>query len=402
MLKQLIYKIAAHRHPWREMKFDELAELYTSMTLRSLGFGIIGIFVPIYLYQSGVSLQDIFLFYGLFFLLRIPVAYGTAFLVGRIGPKHTIAVSTIIFIFFLSLLLSYSQFQWPLLMLSFWFTLANGLFFIAYNTDFSKINHKKHGGKELGWLYIFERAGFALGPVVGGLIASYIAPELTILVAILVLLLSLLPLFMTKEPVKTHQHVEFSSFGLKKHTANYVALAAFNIENFASTALWPLFIGVYIFTDDTYAKLGGLIGASMVVSMFSARMFGKFIDARKGRYLLNHGVVINAITHGLRSIITSAPGAIGISIVNEPTTLSYRMPLLKGYYDAADSHEKDRIVYITWMEIISAAAKSFFCFSLYALAFFYEAVTMLQYSFIFVGAISLLILVQRFPALKKV
>ncbi len=45
------------------MKFDELAELYTSMSLRSLGFSLIGIFVPVYLFQYGVSVKDIFLFF---------------------------------------------------------------------------------------------------------------------------------------------------------------------------------------------------------------------------------------------------------------------------------------------------------------------------------------------------
>ena len=65
MIQKLIHRIAAPGHPWRTMKFDELAEIYTSMTIRSLGFGIIGIFVPIFFYKNGVSLQSIFYFYAL-------------------------------------------------------------------------------------------------------------------------------------------------------------------------------------------------------------------------------------------------------------------------------------------------------------------------------------------------
>ena len=402
MLKKFIHTFIKPRHPWRDMKFDELAELYTSMTLRSLGFGIIGIFVPVFLYKSGVGLQSIFGFYALFFILRIPVAYVASFVVGRIGPKHTIAVSTILFVVFLLHLLTFNSIQWPLPILAFWFTLSNGLFFLAYNTDFSKIKDSKNGGKELGWLYIFEKAGFALGPLVGGLIASLIAPELTIVVAIIVMMSSLIPLFLTKEPVKTHQKISFRGFSPMKYKADFISLSAFNIENVATAVMWPLLAGVFIFTEGTYAKLGALVGVSMVVSMFSARMFGKFIDNKKGKYLLRYGVILNAITHAIRPFITTGGGVVAVSVINEPTTLSYRMPLVKGLYDAADTHSGYRIVYLTWMEMVTAFAKSFYCFVLFFACYYFDSITVLRLSFIPVAIISLGILLEKFPALKKV
>lgn len=402
MLKKIIHSITRPRHPWRTMKFDELAEIYTSMTLRSLGFGIIGIFVPIFLYKSGVDLQSIFLFYGMFFILRVPVAFSAAYVVGRIGPKHTIAISTIMFIFFLFHLLSFETVGWPLPVLAFWYTVANGLFFLAYNTDFSKIKDSKNGGKELGWLYIFERAGFALGPVVGGLLASFVSPNLTIVVAILVMLASLIPLFMSSEPVRVHQKISFRGFSPYKYKADFISLSSFNIENVATGVMWPLLAGIFIFTEDTYAKLGALIGVAMIVSMFSARMFGKFIDGHKGIYLLKYGVYMNAITHVIRTFITTGSGVAAVSIINEPTTLSYRMPLVKGLYDAADTHEGYRIVYLTWMEAVTAVAKSVFCFSLFVACFYADPITVLRVSFIPVAIISLGILFQKFPALKRV
>jgi hypothetical protein len=306
------------------------------------------------------------------------------------------------FVFFLFHLLTYTKVVWPLPILAFWYTVANGLFFLAYNTDFSKIKDSKNGGKELGWLYIFERSGFALGPVVGGLIASLISPEATILVAIIVMISSLVPLFLTKEPVKTHQKIKFKGFSPMKYKADFISLSAFNIENVATAVMWPLLAGVFIFTEDTYAKLGALIGVSMVVSIFSARMFGKFIDNRKGGYLLKYGVLLNAVTHAIRPFITTGAGVAAVSIINEPTTLSYRMPLVKGFYDAADTHEGYRIVYLTWMEMVTAFAKSFYCFVLFFACFYFDSLIVLRISFIPVAIISLGILLQKFPALKKV
>ncbi len=402
MINKLIHNIARPHHPWRTMKFDELAEIYTSMTLRSLGFGIIGIFVPVFLYKNGVDLQDIFYFYALFFLLRVPVSYATAFIVGRIGPKHTIAISTVIFVVFLSLLLTFEIYDWPLGLMALFFTIANGMFFVAYNTDFSKVNHKKHGGKELGWLYIFERAGYALGPFVGGLIASFIAPELTIVVAVLVMIGSLIPLFMTNEPVKLHQKIDFKGFKPLRYRSNFISLAAFNIENVASTIMWPLLVAVFIFVDDTYAKLGAVIGLGMVISIFSARMFGKFIDNKKGLFLLQYGVIMDSVLHTIRPFITTGAGAIAVSVSNEPITLSYKMPLVKGWYDQADSIEGYRIVYLTWSEMITGFSKGAYCLALFIACYFWDPLTVLRNNFFIVALIALLMFLQKFPALKKV
>ena len=383
------------------MQFDELAEIYTSMSLRSLGFSIVGIFIPIYLYERGVELQSIFWLFSWIFLLRIPVAFVAAYVVGRAGPKHSIALSTLLFILFLVMLLSFTTFNWPLVSLAALFTISNGLFFIAYNTDFSKIKHSKHGGKELGWLYIFERIGGALGPFIGGLLASLARPEVTIVAAIAVLLGSLVPLFLTNEPVRLHQHITFRGFPWRRHVWDAVSLGAFNMDNISSLIWWPLFVAVTVFITGTYAKLGAVVALAMGISIFSAYMFGKFIDGKRGRALLFYGVITNASLHILRPFISTPAGVVAVSTANEPVTLSYRLPLFKAFYDAGDSEEGYRIVYMALTEMIGAFCKAVLCFSLYFAAYWAEAVTVLQWHFVVVGCISLGILLQRFPALKK-
>lgn len=401
MLKKIIHAIARKRHPWRDMKFDELAEIYTSMSLRSLGFSLIGIFVPIYLYKNGVDIQSIFFFFTMFFLLRVPVSLAAGYVVGRVGPKHGIALSTVLFVVYLIMLLSYSAVGWPLIILAFAFTIANGLFFISYHTDFSKVKDSKHGGKELGWLYIFERAGSALGPLLGGLVATFISAELTILMAILIFAASLIPLFLTNEPVKTHQRVTFKGFKWRGRVSDSISLGAFGVENVASNVMWPLLVGVAIFVDDTYAKVGAIVAIGMAVSMFSARMFGTFIDEKRGNKLLQYGVFMNALVHVFRSFIYTPAGAVSVSTLNEPMTLSYRMPLVKGAYDMADTLHGYRIAYFVWIEMTTAIPKAIYCLLLFTMCSYFDELSVLRFSFIGVGIYSLCMLVQNFPALKK-
>lgn len=401
MLNKIVHRVARRHHPWRAMQFDELAEVYTSMTLRSFGFGVIGIFVPIYFYKNGISLADIFLFYAAFFFLRVPMSFITARIIGRIGPKHTIAISTVFVVAFFGMLLTYDAVVWPLWSLAFVYSVANTLFFIGYNVDFSKIKHANHGGKELGWLYIFERSGAALGPLVGGLLASYTKPEIAIAFAMTVLVGSLIPLFMTNEPVKIHQNISFKNFKLRPHVRDFVAVSVFNIQNVANLLVWPLLLAVSVFSEDTYAKLGGLVAISLLVSIFSARMFGRFIDTSRGLALLRYGTVMNVILSVVRSFVTTPAGALAVSTLGEPVILSYRMPLVKGLYDKAGAVEKHRIVYTVWYEVFAAIAKAFLCLLVAVFCIYFDPVTVLRNSFIVLGLMSPLMLLQRFPALKS-
>jgi MFS family permease len=275
MKQKIINAFIRSRHPWRDVKLDELTEIYTSMTLRTLGFSLIGIFVPVFFYKSGVSLEAIFAFYAVFFLFRIPVDYSAAFLVGRIGPKHALGISTVIYILFLGLLLTFNTVQWPMWFLALAFAISNGIFFISYHTDFSKIKSAKHGGKELSYLYIFERFGGVLGPLIGGLLATFVSPEATIIVAILVLLGSQIPLLLSREPVKTHQHIVFEKFPWHRFKYDYISLSAAGIDRVASLIAWPLLISVTVFVDDSYAKIGVLVAISTIISITLARYFGR-------------------------------------------------------------------------------------------------------------------------------
>lgn len=371
------------------------------MTLRSFGFGLIGIFVPVFLYTSGVSFKGILLFMTVFFMLRIPMSVYAGYVVGRIGPKHTIAFSTVVMMVFLGMLLLYERIGWPLVILAAVFSVSNSAFFIAYHTDFSKIKDSKNGGKELGWLYIFERLGGTLGPVVGGLLGSIFLPQATLAFAIFVLMTSLVPLFLTSEPLKVHQRVTYKGFDPRVHTRNFISLASFGVQNVATAWLWPLLIAVFIFTDGTYAKVGAVIGLTTAISLVSARMYGAFIDSQKGLHLLRYGVFMSFILNFAKAASTGAGGAVAASAFGEPIALAYRMPLAKGLYDEADGLDNYRIVYLVWSEIYDAVFKILYCGALLLAFHFYDPISVMRVSYVIVPFVGLLMLLQEFPALKE-
>ena len=146
MIQKLIHKILEPRHFWRTVGFDELSELYTSQLLRSLAISTIGVFTPIYLYKLGYSLSSMYDFFS-------------AFVVARIGPKHTMLLSSIIHVIYLSLILTIGDLHYPIMVPAMVGSLAYSLHLLAVQVNFSKIKHVDHGGKELGYMVVVERLG---------------------------------------------------------------------------------------------------------------------------------------------------------------------------------------------------------------------------------------------------
>lgn len=78
------------------------------------------------------------------------------------------------------------------------------------------------------------------------------------------------------------------------------------------------------------------------------------------------------------------------------------MPLSKAMYDRADDIEGYRIVYISLMEVASAFIKALYCGSLLIATYFFDPILVLRLGFVAAALIGLLMLTQKFPALKKV
>lgn len=399
MLQKLIKRFLYYRHPWRALSFDELGELYSSMMLRSLAISLVGIFVPVYLYKFGYSITAILLFYGTFFTARIVWDFAGGYLVARYGPKHSIVVAYILQIVALAMFATLQTIAWPLIVMSVVWSASNSIFFIAYHTDFSKIKHSEHGGRELGWMHIVEKIGGMLGPITGGVIATLIGPSYTFLAAVLLFCFGLIPLFLTGEAVKTRQKLDFKGLSVTKIKHDLVSYVALSIENSICLAMWPLFMALFIFQDNTFVQLGAVSSIAVILSIVAAKVIASFIDNHRGRQLLKSAAVINAFIHGFRPFLLSLPGAIGINIVNETVTVAYRMPYVKGMYDAADDLPGHRIVYFVATEVFGNIGKASFYWLMYIASFLLEPYTLFCIIFACAAVASLTITTERFKAL---
>ncbi|HRB82713.1 MAG TPA: hypothetical protein PLW46_00225 [Acinetobacter johnsonii] len=399
MLRNFISKLLEPRHYWRTVGFDELSELYTAQLLRSLGISLIGLFTPIYLYKIGYSLSSIALFHVFWFLFRPIFDLLSAHIVARIGPKHTMLLSSFVHITYLGLVMTLQDLRWPLILVASLGSFAYGLHMLAVAVDFSKVKHANHGGKELGYLDSMQKIGGILGPLVGGLIANYADPRYTVALAMLVLLLSAIPLFLSSEAVMVKQHIVFKGLPIREHLRDYISVVPATIENTVSLIVWPLYTAIFLLGDNTFAKLGLIAALSTAFSLLVVRKIGGLIDKRRGRELLHVSLVLNAFIHLLRPLARSTVGVLGINMANEPVTAGYRMPYLKGIYDTADSVPGYRIAYLTSLSIVDSFARLGLWVFVFIGFYVFEAKSTLQVTFLVASLCSFGVMVERFRAL---
>jgi MFS family permease len=403
MVKEIVHKILKKRHFWREMGFDELSELYISMMFRGLAISLTGLFVPVYMLKLGYDPTSIMMVVAWYFTARfVGLDIASAYTVAKIGPKHTMLIGYIFLTCSTAMFLTIQSVAWPVWLIGIIWGASASFFFIPFHVDFSKVKHKKHGGKELGFVQIMERVGGALGPIIGGVIATVFGAQYIFLVATILLIIGILPLFRTAEPVKLKQQLDFISLPYRKLKRDYFSAAAIGVENTLCIFLWPLFLGLFVLLDKTvYVKLGLLSTASISVSILAAYIIGKTIDKHKGRPLLRVSAIVNALVNIVRPFVTTFPIAFMVNVANEVITAGYRMPYYKGLYDAADDLPGYRIVYLSTIEWFSSLIKA----SMWWLLVLLTAVIS-TYSVIFVGfsiaaIASCLIMIERFRALNK-
>lgn len=401
-MQTIVSAILHRRHFWKKVKFNELSELYMSLTLRALGLSLIGIFIPVYLWQQGFAIADIALFFSVVYLIRILIEPFTAKLVAMYGPKHVLRASYPLEILFLLAIIAIGNHYLP-----FWFgppllALAFSTFFIPFNADFSNVRSAKEVGKQLSLLKIFEKIAGAIGPLAGGLIAASFGFEITIVLALTVTLIAMIPLLLDGEngSQKTF-HYEFKWANYKDMFDDAMVYIGRGFDITIYAIFWPLFAVITIFSAEAYAGLGLITALGLGASLFSAHLIGQLIDNRRGRQLMRVGIIVGAMVHYIRPFVTSIPGAASTNVVGDTAGSAMDMPLLKGMYYRANHYKHGRVAYLVSALSILHLTRMVSYGLLYVFLLYVSEPTALAIMIFVAATMSLFMLGEKFKALDS-
>ena len=405
MLKNILHQVLIRRHFWRHATFSEIAELYTSRLLRMLALNIAASFMSIFLYQHGYTIPFIALFWGIFFGFKSVIAIPAAALVAHIGAKHSILVSNIMYIpamTIFSLVPVYGS--WLLVAVVMLQGSSAALYSIAYSTDFSKLKSSTHAGKEIAYMNIVEKVTTGLSPLIGGLIAFLLGPQVVLVIASLLFAIAAVPLLQTGEQELPRQKLDFKGFPWHLVRPVTAAELAIGFDAFTSGTVWSLFTAVFIIgvtsTNGVYAANGALLSVVLFAALGASYAYGKLIDCKKGGYLLRIASAGNSLTHVIRAFTTTPIAVAGLNVANEAATTGYTMAYTRGLFDNADLSGK-RITYLGIMELLANFGAACAGVLLSILCVHIGDHRAIQTFFFIAAGIVLLVMTARFPLYRK-
>ena len=364
MLKRTIYRLLEKRHFWRYVSFSEVAELYTSRTLRIIGLNIASGFASVYLYQSGYSLRSIMLFWLCYYLLNILMNYVAAHIIAYFGPKHGTLFSNLVYIpAMVSLGLVPNYGFWAIVIWGVLASISACLYQLSYLVEFSKVKSVDHAGKEIGFMNILEKISIGMSPIIGGLIALFFGAQSVMMIGAVIFAFSAMPLLRTVEQTKVRRHIKFRNlpFGAIYHSL--ISQLGVGVDTVATGNVWSLFIASVIFpnlTNEIYVSLGGLSSVTIVAAICVSYAYGKLIDRNRGGDLLRISVVVNAVVHASRPFANGIPSIVGTNISNEIATTGITMSYMRGMFDTADL-SGNRIAYLSISQMFVSVGAATAC-----------------------------------------
>lgn len=405
MLQSFIHRLLKGRHFWRYATFSEISELYAARALRMLALNMISAFAAIYLYQSGYSLAFIGFYYAGYFFLRALAVLPLAYVIARFGPKHSILVSNLLYVVALVIFMFVPQLGIiALIGFGIFQSLSAALYELSYEIDFSKVSNHFHAGKELGYMNIVEKIAAGLSPLIGGIIAFLFGPQATIILASVLFAVAAAPLLTTGEPVRTHQHLTFTSFPFRMILRQFIARLATGFDYAVSGSFWHLFIVIVVLgttSNAMYAQVGAFGSITLFAALIISYVFGKLIDRNRGRELLGYAVILDGLTHIFRPFINAPAGVIATNVINEAATTGYAMPFMRGMFDMADRLAGFRIAYICCLTAALCLGASLAALFLGIATVLWGEVMGLNALFFASGVIVLLIRLHRFPLYRR-
>ncbi|MDF1497869.1 MAG: MFS transporter [Patescibacteria group bacterium] len=316
---------------------NEISELYTSVAIKNFAFSMIAIFEPVYLYKLYNSLSIVFLYYLVAYIIyffAIPLGAKAA---AKYGFEHCIFYSIPFAILYFLALSQLPNYGFLIVFAIIFLNIYKALFWPAYHTDFAHYSSKGYKGRELGTLSLISTIVTIIGPVIGGIILSKFGFETLFIVVSLISLISVIPLFITREKFEPHIFSYKQAFNrfLKPYNQykrkNSIAYFGYG-EEIISAVAWPIFIFLLI---EKFYLIGLLMTVVVLFASISCLYVGKLSDTleKEGRRkLFFSSTIFYAITWFLRPFVVNWLGILLIDFISKGLRPGIYYPLLTFVY----------------------------------------------------------------------
>ncbi len=332
--------------------------LYTGRTIMMIGGALLGLFLPIFLYELfNQNFIAVVLYYSIgFFLYGITITVGAKFL-NRFGFKKALQVSILLAaLFYVIFYLIDKQGSSELIPLTVLVVVLFRLFhWLPYHVDFAKFSDKKNRAKQVS---ILSATRLALGifiPLISGLIIAKFGFDILFMIAIVLYLLAGIPYMAvprTREKFSWTIGQTWKQFFSKKRRNMILAYMADGAENMVGLVVWPIFI--YQLLNGNYFQIGVLSTLIVAITVILQLFTGKYIDSKISKEKAVHwGSALYALGWVAKVFIVTAFQIFIVGAYHSITSILLRTPFDALTYEiAADQgHYVDEFTVLREMSI---------------------------------------------------
>lgn len=280
---------AAHNEITHFSSQKEINHMYAHITIGHIGIALVGIFIPIYFYTIGYTIQQILLFellYAIWYIALTPVAI--EFIKATCINKAFMLSVPFRILFFL-LLVYIKEFSILFYILPILLALRFTIFNLAFHFNMIDHSDNKKTGKNFALIHILMSFGSFLAPYLGALVITFLGFDAVIYVTTFILIISIFPLMGVQETCLVgeldHKRVWKGIFD-KQQPEIFMTHAGYAIEAQVGKILWPLFLFIFL---GNVEKVGLITSISLFVAAIAFYIIGKISDEKGRRKLIRQG-----------------------------------------------------------------------------------------------------------------
>lgn len=314
----------------------QVSELYLATVLQNLALAMLMLFEPIYLWQQGLSVSEILLYFLViyaiyFFILPLGAKFATAK-----GFENSIALSSLFLIaYYISLYLIGTSW-WFVLPAAIFNSLQRTFYWPAFHADFARYSDLTEEGKEVSTLHLALSAVYVVGPLIGGALITYSSWLTMFIFGGVLILLSNWPLLRTREEFTPRKFPYINVYKRLFDRDNWRTLIG-NLgfgEELIFFVLWPVFIATVI---TQYVEIGGLVAISTLVMILATLYIGELSDEKNKHSVLRYSTLLYFFVWLIR-IFTKSPFAVFLADSGSRVTKNIvNVPLHAILYERAKS-----------------------------------------------------------------
>lgn len=318
------------------VNLSDLEDLILYETFKNFSLSMLGIFIPILIYESSGSLilPGIFLFIKA--LTGVLAGFPVMKSIDRFGFNSGLLSSYIFLLPSIWIIYSFESSLEVITLVAISYSIGSTFHRESMNLEFEESSSSEERNKDAARLFSLPNVGRLLGPLVGGLVSAAFNFQAMLFTALLAILISIIPARSMELKSKTKDFYFKDVFEMEY--LEYIPIfISRGVQAIASVAIFSLF--TYIFIAGSTSS-GFVRSMDTVGFMLVAYLSGE-ISSRYGRnMIIVTGLIMAGVTYLARIFVQTPVEAFIASLIGGIAFKLYHIPLFSEFADEAEKRDE--------------------------------------------------------------